>query len=41
MKLNYMKMKGGLFVWKQIETENGVTFMRLKRRYPVQVSGDC
>lgn len=32
MKLNFMKIKGNVFRHRQIESRNGLFFMRMKQR---------
>lgn len=32
MKRNYMKVKGGIFTWKQVEVRDGRKYIRVARR---------
>jgi len=32
MKLNYIKVKKGKLIWKQIEKRNGKVFMRMRQQ---------
>ncbi len=40
IKLNFIRSRNNMMVWRQIEKRQGMTFMRLKQRQIISVVGD-